>query len=179
MRKGTLPMRSTVPRMTLVTVATAVSLLGLALLAGGGYMLVAGTDLVNPEPAVSAVSAQEPTSQVQTVVRSVQSTALPTPTSTAVTDLAAAAPSAEVPPDPDDASQPADSDDETNHSAVLAQADSPTATATRVVRATYTPTPTSSSSELPDTGFGEFLQPIAGFGLAGIALTLHAIRKRR
>ena len=61
----------------------------------------------------------------------------------------------------------------------------PTATATRVIRATATPTteptatPDPTADPLPDAGFGEFVQPIAGFALAGVALTAHAIRKRR
>jgi hypothetical protein len=58
---------------------------------------------------------------------------------------------------------------------VAQQAVSPTPT--RVVRATETATPVP-TGELPDTGFGGFLQPLAGFALVGVAFAARALRNR-
>jgi LPXTG-motif cell wall-anchored protein len=45
------------------------------------------------------------------------------------------------------------------------------------VRATETATPVP-TGELPDTGFGGFLQPLAGFALVGVAFAARALRNR-
>jgi len=166
MRKAAYSAGRVVRRLMFIVAATAMSVAGLALLAGGGYMLLADkgagetpiglTEVLAQEatePAATAVAADRNLdSGAATVIAGIVSDVTPTPTATSL-------PTATVTPKP------------------------PTPAATRIsmAAATATPvaTPTSGTDELPDTGFGDFLQPIAGFGLAGIALVAHAIRRRR
>lgn len=140
-------------RLMLVIVATGITVAGLALLAGGGYMLIAAPANTTPAPLLSQVSAQEPTATTAPAPETVDQTRLEAVVDTKP-DL--------VPSTPAPTLQ-------------AAQVFVPTAT--RVVRATATPTPIP-ATELPDTGFGSILQPLAGFALVGVAFAAHAIRRR-
>jgi LPXTG-motif cell wall-anchored protein len=153
----------------------AMTLGGLGLVAGGGYLLLAQDGAVQLPTSMREVLAEE-------------STPAATPRLTAVVPVGAPSGTAAAPlPDtvvPTLAS--VDTPAARITRVVLAAAAStevPTATVTRVVRVTLVPTlavtALPGSSELPDTGFGDFVQPIAGLGLAGIALITHAIRRRR
>ena len=140
-------------RLLLVIVATGVTVAGLALLAGGGYMLIAAPSNTNPAPLLSQVSAQEPTATTAPAPeglteRSVNVSSDKQPNLTAA-----------------------------NPAPTLQAVQVFVPTATRVIRATETPTPMP-ATELPDTGFGSILQPLAGFALVGVAFTAHALRRR-
>ena len=140
-------------RLFLVIVATAVTIAGLALLAGGGYMLIAAPANTTPAPLLSQVSAQEPTA-----------TAVPEEGGVTRLTLTEATEVQEAPALPTAAP-------EVQAEQVVVP------TATRVIRATETPTPIP-VGELPDTGFGSILQPLAGFALVGVAFTARALRRR-
>lgn len=151
-----------VRRLLLVIVATAVTVAGLALLAGGGYMLIAAPAETTPPPSLGQVSAQE------------ADTADPTATPTSSTD--------EISRRTAELAQLTGSDGPTSTPPSAASATpgllaQQVATPTRVVRVTPTATPIP-STELPDTGFGGFLQPLAGFAFIGVALTARALRNR-
>ncbi|NLT43241.1 MAG: LPXTG cell wall anchor domain-containing protein [Anaerolineae bacterium] len=140
-------------RLLLVIAATGITVAGLALLAGGGYMLIAAPANTNPAPLLSQVSAQEPTATTAPAPDPLDQRSVEVAVDT-VPDLVTDVPAPTL---------------------QAAQVFVPTAT--RVVRATATPTP-EPATELPDTGFGSILQPLAGFALVGVAFTAHALRRR-
>ena len=161
-----------VRRLVFIIAATAMSVAGLVLLAGGGYMLLADQGVGETPASLSEVLAQDATSPAATALAS-ESDSDYGRSSGAATVVAAAtsAPTATA------------TATATSLPTVTPTVKPPTATATRIVRSPATATPIATadadSSKLPDTGFGDFLQPIAGFGLAGIALVTHVIRRRR
>lgn len=172
---------SGVRRATNVVVIAIMALGGLALAAGGGYMLLAD-DTIDLPTSMRQVLAEEVTSATPELTPEPQTGApslvIITPTAaTGATSIALAA--------------EATSDTPTPTATYVVEVRTPTATAsvapsptpTRIVRvtgvATATATAVPGSDELPDTGFGEFLQPLAGLGLASLALVTHAVRRRR
>ncbi|MGQ9553311.1 MAG: hypothetical protein ACUVWR_04255 [Anaerolineae bacterium] len=195
MRKAANTAGRAIRKAMFVVVATVMSVGGLALLAGGGYMLMAQSAGQETPTTLTQVLAEEATAPV--VIKIAADSGSGTATAAAATKAAAES-SAETPTTSAVTQVAADSDSgaatavagatmQPQATATLlltatAGSQTPvgtvTATSTRVSRATATATPTSNSGELPDAGFGDFLQPIAGFGLAGIALIAHAIRRR-
>jgi hypothetical protein len=143
---------------------------GLALAAGGGYLLLADDSITDLPTSMKQVLAEEVTPGATPRLTAIAPTGAPS--------LAIGTPTepAPTPTDVPEVTVTADSEQ-------LLEAAATTPTPTRIVRATsvptQTPTPVPGTTELPDTGFGEFVQPIAGLGLAGIAIVTHAIRRRR
>jgi hypothetical protein len=174
-------------------VIAAVSVAGLALIAGGGYMLLAAPGQANLPAPISYVLAEgtSPTALAAASVTPAAGAVRPsdTPAPTKAPDFAATAAAlvAAATEEAKPTATPPIAWPSVPPTTSLAMAEAPTATATRVaVMPTIIITPVASAvpggstdSQLPDTGFGEFLQPLAGFGLAGIALTAHLIRRRR
>jgi|YNPNPStandDraft_1061719.scaffolds.fasta_scaffold79930_2 hypothetical protein len=162
---NTKPAQSVVRRFLLVLLATAASVSGLALLAGGGYMLFAGELPLGSPESIGMAAAEEvasPTPEIPLAITIVPAVAQPTPSSP-------------VHGAQDSALQPT--------ATPMALAEAATATPTRVAKATNTPVPvltaTPGSSELPDTGFGEFVQPLLGLGLVATAFTARWLRRHR
>ena len=175
MKMGPFKMAQGARRALYMAVVLAMTLGGLGLVAGGGYLLLAQDGAANLPTSMRQVLAEESTQAPTPRLTAQVPMGVPSGTAVAalpVTTEAAAAvastPTAHV---------------TRVQLAAAAATDVPTAAPTRVVRVTLVPTaaatPVPGSSELPDTGFGDFLQPIAGLGLAGIALITHAIRRRR
>ena len=163
-------------RRAVYTVVVAVMALGgLGLAAGGGYLLLADDSIADLPTSMKQVLAEEVTPGVTPRLTAVAPTGAPALTIVTPTEPA---PTGTV-PTATEASSPMI----TATPEGILEAAAITPTATRIVRATGVPTqtPTSvpGSTELPDTGFGEFLQPLAGLGLASIAIVTHAIRRRR
>lgn len=155
MFKGLLAASESIRKVVMVTVATGITLAGLGLLASGGYRMIAASDQGRAAPILSQVSAQEPTPDVSPDVAPIPSV-VPT-----VPDMGFSAQASEV----------------TNAQPTTPSRQLVVPTATRVLRATSTPVP--AATELPDTGFGSVLQPLAGAGLVSIAFLARALRKRQ
>ncbi|MHB0877353.1 MAG: LPXTG cell wall anchor domain-containing protein [Anaerolineae bacterium] len=174
MSKGPSMVTRGVRRAVYMVVVTIMAIGGLGLAAGGGYLLLADNSITDLPTSMREVLAEEVTPGPTPRLTAQAPTGAPPLTIVTATQAAATQTAGLTPMITPTA---------TVASEELLQAAATTPTPTRIVRATgvptQTPTPLPGSTELPDTGFGEFIQPLAGLGLAGIALVTHAIRRRR